>query len=156
MNNSEFRKTYELADWMYWLHENIHRYPVKPDIKPGDINPGCLQKHQFEESFETFSVISKILFFRNDSLAASWIFAYFPYRCKRAVNTCWDAFFCARCSAWYGFSFGRRTRREDDGMASGYDRITGQFHWCDSGQQFISNSGFASYCKRIQDWFSDK
>jgi aromatic-L-amino-acid decarboxylase len=38
MNNSEFRKyAHDLADWMADYFDNISQYPVKPNLKPGDI-----------------------------------------------------------------------------------------------------------------------
>ena len=38
MNSEEFRKIgYEFVDWMADYLEGIENYPVKPDIKPGDI-----------------------------------------------------------------------------------------------------------------------
>ena len=38
MNNRDFRAhAHELADWMADYLENPDQYPVKPDLKPGDI-----------------------------------------------------------------------------------------------------------------------
>lgn len=81
MNNSEFRKhAHELADWMADYIENIHHYPVKPDIKPGDIKSRLPSKaSDTEESFENiFSDFKNIILPGMTHWQHPEFFAYFP------------------------------------------------------------------------------
>ena len=38
MDINQFRKeAHKLVDWMFDYHQNIKRYPIKPNIKPGEV-----------------------------------------------------------------------------------------------------------------------
>ncbi|MGE0590878.1 MAG: aspartate aminotransferase family protein [Cyclobacteriaceae bacterium] len=81
MNSSEFRKSaHELVDWMADYMDNVSNYPVKPDIKPGDIKK-LLPGHAPEQG-ENFDLI--FADFKNKIVPGmthwqhSQFFAYFP------------------------------------------------------------------------------
>lgn len=63
MTNPEFRKNaHKLADWMADYLENIKNFPVKPDLKPGDIKTllpesPSEEEEEFEKIFEDFKNI---------------------------------------------------------------------------------------------------
>ncbi|PAU92922.1 aspartate aminotransferase family protein [Aliifodinibius salipaludis] len=60
MNNEEFRKhAHELVDWMADYFDEVEDYPVKPDVKPGDISAQLPDEapqkpESFEEQIEDF------------------------------------------------------------------------------------------------------
>jgi len=63
MDHSEFRKNaHELVDWMADYFEDIEKYPVKPNVKPGDIldrlpNSAPEKGESFETMFDDFKEI---------------------------------------------------------------------------------------------------
>ena len=63
MTNSEFRKyAHELVDWMADYLDDIQKFPVKPDIKPGDIKSQLpdfapYNNEKFENIFNDFKEI---------------------------------------------------------------------------------------------------
>lgn len=63
MENSEFRKNaHELVDWMANYFEEIEEYPVKPNVKPGDIlaklpDSAPVEGESFEAMFDDFKEI---------------------------------------------------------------------------------------------------
>jgi len=81
MDNSEFRKkAHELVDWMADYLENISQYPVKPDIKPGDIKIQLpLAAPDVNESFDKiFSDFENIILPGMTHWQHPAFFAYFP------------------------------------------------------------------------------
>lgn len=81
MNSSEFRKSaHELVDWMADYMDNVSSYPVKPNIKPGDIKK-MLPGHAPEKGENFNSIFTD---FRNKIVPGMthWqhpqFFAYFP------------------------------------------------------------------------------
>lgn len=60
MDNNEFRKhAHEIVDWMADYFEEVEEYPVKPNIKPGDIlaripESAPQKSESFESMFEDF------------------------------------------------------------------------------------------------------
>lgn len=81
MTGSEFRKyAHELADWMADYIENTGQYPVKPDIKPGEIKSQIPEKaSEKSESFERiFDDFRKIILPGMTHWQHPQFFAYFP------------------------------------------------------------------------------
>ncbi len=81
MNKAEFRKHgHELIDWMADYLENIHHYPVKPSIHPGEIKNQLPDKApDFPESFELlFRDFKNIILPGITHWQHPQFFAYFP------------------------------------------------------------------------------
>ncbi len=63
MNSDDFRKNaHQIVDWMADYFEDVEEYPVKPDVKPGDIlhqlpNKAPQNAESFEQIFEGFEQI---------------------------------------------------------------------------------------------------
>ncbi len=81
MNSNEFRKNaHQLADWMADYFEKIEQYPVKPDLKPGDIK-SQLPEHApvHPENFDAiFSDFKNIIIPGMTHWQHPNFFAYFP------------------------------------------------------------------------------
>ena len=81
MTNSEFRKyAHELADWMADYLDDIQKFPVKPDIKPGEIKSQIPDsapeyKENFEHIFKDFEdiILPGMTHWQHPNF-----FAYFP------------------------------------------------------------------------------
>ncbi|MEQ8425451.1 MAG: aminotransferase class I/II-fold pyridoxal phosphate-dependent enzyme, partial [Cyclobacteriaceae bacterium] len=81
MNSSEFRKAaHQAVDWMADYMDNISSYPVKPNIKPGDIKAQLpLAAPEAAEKFDTiFSDFDKIIIPGMTHWQHPQFFAYFP------------------------------------------------------------------------------
>ncbi|MEQ9591644.1 MAG: pyridoxal-dependent decarboxylase, partial [Cyclobacteriaceae bacterium] len=63
MDSKEFRKAaHELVDWMADYMDNVSKYPVKPNIKPGDIkiqlpSNAPIKAEKFSDVFKDFNTI---------------------------------------------------------------------------------------------------
>jgi len=81
MTSTEFRKAaHELVDWMANYMDNVGDYPVKPNIRPGDIKvqlPTSAPEHG-EEFQSIFSDFNKIILPGMTHWQHPQFFAYFP------------------------------------------------------------------------------
>ncbi|MEQ8302545.1 MAG: pyridoxal-dependent decarboxylase [Cyclobacteriaceae bacterium] len=81
MDSKEFRKAaHELVDWMADYMDNVSKYPVKPNIKPGDIkiqlpSNAPIKAEKFANVFEDFN---KIIMPGITHWQHPQFFAYFP------------------------------------------------------------------------------
>ena len=81
MTNPEFRKyAHKLADWMADYMENIKNFPVKPDLKPGDIKSllPASPSEEGEEFKNIFEDFEKIILPGMTHWQHPHFFAYFP------------------------------------------------------------------------------
>lgn len=81
MNNSEFRKeAHKLVDWIADYFENISQYPVKPDVKPGDIKKQlpALAPDSGESFEKIFNDFEKIILPGMTNWQHPQFFAYYP------------------------------------------------------------------------------
>ena len=81
MTSSEFRKAaHEMVDWMADYMDNVGEYPVKPNIKPGDIKDQLpkIAPEEGDQFDSIFSDFDKIILPGMTHWQHPQFFAYFP------------------------------------------------------------------------------